>query len=173
VLSYFCDLHEPSSNKTKTKNNNKAVAGGPAHLMGQLIGQLLSHPVVAQAYARDPIFDRYWRMKIKAHDAKTLVKVFSALIRRLRACDLVVFCLIDAIAKLETRPMHRGAREALSELRDLVQERKRGRKRKAGDRILFKLLVSAGAMRVEAERFFDESDIVDLAAAAGFPVRRR
>jgi hypothetical protein len=126
--------------------------------------------------ARDPIFDRHWEKKIKARDAKTLVKVFSVLVRRLHACKLVIFCLIDAVAKLET-PTRRGVREGtekvLSELRDLVQERKRGSKRKASDRMVFKLLVSAGAMRVDAERFFDKRDTADLAAGVGFQVRRR
>jgi hypothetical protein len=175
VLSYFCDLHEPGSSSS---SSNKDATAGPAHLMSQLIGQLLSHPVVARAYARDPIFDRHWEKKIKARDAKTLVKVFSALMRRLRACELVVFCLIDAVTRLEMplrrrREVREGTEKVLSELRDLVQERKRGRKRKAGDRMVFKLLVSAGAMRVDAERFFDKRDTVDLAAAVGFQARRR
>ena len=161
VLCYFCDLHEGSG-------------GGPtyAHLLCQLIGQLLSHPTAGRG---DPIFDRHWEKKLKARDARTLVKVFSALVRRLRACELVVFCLVDAIAKLETTTrVEKAAEKALlSELRDLVQERKRGRKRKAGDRMVFKLLVSAGATRVAAEAFFDSCDVVDLVTDVGFPSWRR
>ena len=167
VLSYFCDLHELGA-------RNQA---GPAHLMCQLIGQLLAHPAVARVYARDPIFHRHWEKKIRAQDLKTLVKAFSALIRRLRRCELVVFCLIDAIAKLETGTgtgTHRRQEftvDVLSELRDLAQERKRGRKRAASDRVVFKLFVSAGAVRVAAARFFDGQDTVDMAAGVGFRSR--
>jgi hypothetical protein len=162
VLSYFCGLHA-------TTGGNATTTGGTAHLLAQLIGQLLSHPTVARIYAGDPVpFDRHWAKGIKARSVKKLLKVFSALVGRLRSHKLVVFCFIDAITRLETRGpgrelhLEEDVESLLAELRDLVQERKRGRKRTKGDRMVFKLLVSAGARRVAAQSFFDASEIVDL-----------
>ncbi|KAK3305669.1 uncharacterized protein B0T15DRAFT_493817 [Chaetomium strumarium] len=168
VLSYFCGLHAPGGDAAPGATVTRA-AGGTAHLLSQLIGQLLSHPTVARIYAEEPVlFDRHWTKGIKAWSVKKLIKVFSALVGRLRPHKLVIFCFIDAITRLETRGpgrelhLQEDAESLFAELRDLVQEQKKGRKRMKGDYMVFKLLVSAGARRVAAQSFFDTGEVIDL-----------
>lgn len=159
VLSYFCG---------QCKLEKRRVPIGATDLMCQLIGQLLSHPAVAAAYTQHPVFDCHWEKKIKAKDIKVLIKVFSALIRQLLQpyCELVVFCVIDSINEIETGVLQRDTESVLMGLRDIIQqERKRGRKRKAGDsRMVFKLLVVSPVRSLTAYKFFDGEDTVDLIA---------
>ncbi|KAI0452521.1 hypothetical protein F5B21DRAFT_483265 [Xylaria acuta] len=150
VLSYFCGLRALGGNL------------GAIDLLCQLIGQLLSHKAVARIYARDPV-ERNWRKKIKARDLKTLLEVFSSIVRRLRQCALVIFCVIDSITKIETGKLRKNTEIVLKQLSELVREQK-SRGRKADDRMVFKLLVTDAARSLVAYNFFNSRDTVNLIA---------
>ncbi|KAI1751860.1 hypothetical protein F4782DRAFT_503400 [Xylaria castorea] len=153
VLSYFCGL--------------RVLGGNPSaiDLLCQLIGQLLSHKAVVRIYARD-LVERNWRKKIKTRDLKTLLEVFSSIVRRLRQYALVIFCVIDSITKIETGKLRKNTEIVLKQLSELVREQK-SRGRKADDRMVFKLLITDAARSLVAHSFFNSRDTVNL-IAGGF-----
>ncbi|KAI8954917.1 hypothetical protein F4801DRAFT_603494 [Xylaria longipes] len=153
VLSYFCGL--------------RVLAGNPGavDLLCQLIGQLLSHKAVVRIYTRDPV-ERNWRKKIKGRDLNTLLEVFSSIVRRLRQCALVIFCVIDSVTKIETGKLRKNTEIVLKQLSELVREQK-SRGRKGDDRMVFKLLVTDAARSLVAHNFFSSRDTVNL-IAGGF-----
>ncbi|KAK5636796.1 hypothetical protein RRF57_012508 [Xylaria bambusicola] len=148
IISYFCGLR---------------VLDGDASavdMLCQLIGQLLSQKAIARLYARDPV-ERNLRKKIKARDLKTLLGVFSSIIKRLRQCALEIFCLIDSITKIERVELRKDTEIVLKHLSELVREQKR-RKGMIDDRMVFKLLVTDEARSLVAYRFFDTRETINL-----------
>lgn len=143
VLSYFCGAHA---------RNGQASA---ADLLCRMIGQLLSWKEAAAVYARDPL-ERNWEKKLKKKDFDTLLDVFARLVRQLRKCKMVIFCLVDSISKIECVKQQRRDTECLlRELNELVRrQRSRSRSKKEDDCMVFKLMVTDGAMSLVAHRFF-------------------
>ncbi|EMR62526.1 hypothetical protein UCREL1_10535 [Eutypa lata UCREL1] len=108
VLSYFCGAHA---------RNGQASA---TDLLCRMIGQLLSWKEAAAVYARDPL-ERNWEKKLKKKDFDTLLDVFARLVRQLRKCKMVIFCLVDSISKIECVKQQRRDTECLlRELNELV-----------------------------------------------------
>ncbi|KAI0865088.1 hypothetical protein F4860DRAFT_510249 [Xylaria cubensis] len=105
VLSYFYGLRNPSA----------------IDLLCQLIGQLFSHKAIVRIYARDPV-ERNWRKKIKARDLKTLLEVFSSIVRRIRQYALVTFRVIDSITKMKAGKLRKNIEIVLKQLSELVRE---------------------------------------------------
>ena len=172
VLSYFCGHR-------KLEKRGKSIVG-PVDLMCQLIGQMLSHPAVAAAYERRPVFERNWEKKIKSQNVKDLMRAFSSLVSRLlrpHCGELVVFCLIDAINEIEMGGggMQRDTGTVLAGLRDIVQQqpqvqreggnRKKTKHKAVGGRMVFKLLVTAPVTSLTAYKFFDGEEMIDLVSA--------
>ncbi|KAI8630082.1 hypothetical protein F5Y19DRAFT_431090 [Xylariaceae sp. FL1651] len=147
VLSYFCGLR-------RVDTNPNAI-----DLLCQLIGQLLSHKTVVRLYAMDPV-DHNLEKKIKAKNLNTLLYVFCSIIRGLQKYNLVIFCVIDSITKIEQGKLRKDTGIVLEQLSGLVRElngsvRGRGlRKRNMGDIMVFKLLVTDWARSLIAHHHF-------------------
>jgi hypothetical protein len=152
VLSYFCGL--PSRDQQANATD----------LLCRMIGQLLSHREMSAIYSKDPL-ERDLERRIKKKDFRVLLKVFAMLIWRLRSCNLVIFCLIDSITKIETGKQRKNTESLLKELNKIVRGLQ-GRKRKKSDHLVFKLLVNDGARSFNAHTFFRSWDTINMADGA-------
>ncbi|KAK8137259.1 hypothetical protein PG984_005199 [Apiospora sp. TS-2023a] len=122
--------------------------------------QLLLQPAIVRTY--DPeLFNRHLLKGLKKKSLDTLSNVFKALIKQLRSTSMVVFCLIDSISYYEDPGREQDTREVLSLLNEIVASQ-RGRRRKDSDKVLFKLMITAGGKSVNAHRYFNSDGILEM-----------
>ncbi|KAL1852885.1 hypothetical protein Daus18300_011967 [Diaporthe australafricana] len=150
VVSYFCGLHADVGGKDVDAQS----------MLTSLIGQILSEPDMKRYY--DPeSFDKHIVKKVKKKDIESLGKIFRILIDHLRATSMVVFCLIDSISFYEVAGRNKDAQTALSILNRIVASQ-RGRRRRESDKMVFKLIVTAGAKSLNAYKCFKPKEVLEM-----------
>lgn len=150
VVTYFCALHA----------NARTEDLDAKSMLTSLIGQLLSQPAMHGSYDPEAL-DKHIIKGIKKRDIKTLGSVFKTLINQLQSTTTVVFCLIDSISYYEDPVRAKDTKEVLSILKDIVFSQRK-RRRIAGAKSVFKLMVTAGTKSVNAHRSFNREDIIEM-----------
>lgn len=150
VVSYFCGLHA----------DVRAKDADAQSMLTSLIGQILSEPEMHRYY--DPeSFDKHIVKNAKKKDVEALGKIFRILINHLRPTSMVVFCLIDSISFYEVAGRNKDTQTALSILNRIVASQ-RGRRKRESDKMVFKLIVTAGAKSLNAHKCFKPKEVLEM-----------
>lgn len=153
VLTHFCNL----------KSNVEGKEENAATMLSRLIGQLLSHPSMDLLY-EPTLIDRNLVKKLKRKDVEAMCVIFKRLLGALRSTNLVVFCMIDSISSYEGGTRAKTTQLVLSMLSEVVKSQ-RGRRRKAGDRLVLKLMVTDWLRSLGAWKYFRREEMVEMGEA--------
>lgn len=150
-LHYFCSIQSPRHRHLESASN----------IMSSLTGQLLTHPRLS-FYFDLRFLSNTSIKKIRKQNFEETCRLFLNLVDQLRKYKIVLFCVIDSVSIYETKKLQKDIERLFSSLRELINSQ-RGRRRKKGTNMLFKLLVTETTSTRYTWKYFQSSQILDMA----------